>query len=455
MKSCITSAFLFLLLYSCKTVQHVHQQIFPAKTNDLIIPYHSLNNQNDLDTLINAIGDAPIVLLGEGSHGTSEYYLWRAEISRRLINEKRFNLIAVEGDWTDSYEVNKFIKQEKKDSNAVINLLKQYNRWPTWLWCNYETASLVEWLNDYNQKRSAKNKIGFYGLDLFNIYEAASNIIPYLKATDTAALNAVKRFLACFKPFADDEQQYRQTLSRHNYDCSISAKNLWRSVTKLIPSLIPGNENEFAIQQNALTVLDGEMYLHDGNAVDAWNFRDNHMAQTIVRLLKLYGANSKVIIWAHNNHVGASQFATMHWTGKVNLGQILRYEYGEKNVFIVGMGFYKGSVIAADKWGTAYHQMNVPPADDSSWEQRLHQINTANKLIISKELQNDPKLLRWFSTTGIGVIYHGNKEGIYSLSVIPKRYDAYLFFDNTNALHPIETPSVKGKTPPGDTAPDD
>jgi len=165
------------------------------------------------------------------------------------------------------------------------------------------------------------------------------------------------------------------------------------------------------------------------------------MVETINRILKLYGPASKAIIWAHNNHAGDAQYASMHWEGKTNLGNLLRYHYGIKNVFIVGFGSYSGSVIAAEKWGGPYKKMTVANADDSTWEQKMHQLNSDNKIIICRELKDKPAMLRWMSHIGIGVIYHPyDKTGIYSLSVIPNRYDAFIFFDQTHALHPIETP---------------
>ncbi len=444
--------FILFFLLSCSAHHYSNEQINFKKDPVVQIPYHPLNNEKDLGILLKAIDTSRIVLLGEASHGTSEYYTWRTAISKLLIKEKGFSFIAVEGDWTDCYKVNNFIKAEKKDANAVIALLKEYNRWPTWLWANYEVASLVSWLNEYNQNRSAKDKIGFYGLDLFNIAEAANEIIPFLTPADTTAMHAVKKFQVCFKLYANDEQQYSKVLTRGINTCKEAAYDVWQTVHAAAFKKSNTSETGFAMDQDANVVFDGELYFRTrGNAVDAWNFRENHMLETIKRILKLYGPNSKVIVWAHNNHIGDAQFATMHWAGKINLGNLLRYKYGEKDVFIIGLGSYTGSVIAAEKWGASYQQMPVAIADDSTWEEKLHHHNTDNKIIISKELKDKPALLRWISTIGVGVIYHPlNRTGIYSLSVIPDRYDAFLFFEHTNALHPIAT-HVNEKGPLGKT----
>jgi erythromycin esterase-like protein len=411
-----------------------------------VIPYYPLTNEQDLDVLIKEIGNAKIVLLGEASHGTSEYYTWRAALSKRLIQEKGFNFIAVEGDWTDSYKVNNFIKGERKDSAAAINVLKEYNRWPTWLWANYETASLVIWLNNYNQNLPAKQKVGFYGLDVFNIAEAAAEIKQYLPSSDTNAITAVTKFQQCFKPFADNEQKYVRSITAMSGNCSAHANALLQAIKKSPSAKELDPEAAFAMLQNAQVAYDGELYLRTSknNYVDGWNLRDNHMVETIARLLNLYGSGARGIIWAHNNHVGDAGYATMHWTGKTNVGQLLRNKYGKEKVFSVGFGTYTGTVIAAEKWGTPYKKMQLASADDSSWEQKMHQVNADNKIVLSKDIRNYPGMLRWISQIAVGVIYHPmQKAGTYSLSVVPNRYDAYIFIDKTNALHPIET-RVKG-----------
>lgn len=400
-------------------------------------PYHALSNENDLDILLKEIDTSRIVILGEASHGTAEYYTWRMAISKRLITEKGFSFIAVEGDWTDAYTVNNFIAGAKQDSNAVIAVLKAYHRWPTWLWANYEMASLVSWMNEYNQNRPAKDKIGFYGLDLFNIAAAANDIKMYLTAADTAARQAIKNFQQCFAPYANDEQQYPKIIPA---SCKERANHLW----EIIHTSAIGRPaaTALAMEQDARVVLDGEQYLSTrSNAADRWNARDNHMAETVTRLLNLYGGSSKVVIWTHNSHAGDAQYSSMIWAGKTNLGNLLRYRYGAKNLFIVGLGSYSGDIIAAEKWGAPYKKMTLALADDSTWEQKMHQAAPGNKIIICRELKDKPALLRWMFHAGIGVIYHPySRVGIYSLSVVPNRYDAFLFFDHTHALHPIDPP---------------
>jgi hypothetical protein len=211
----------------------------PATTRDddepvrLRIPSHPLRNEADLDVLLREIGDARVVLLGEASHGTAEYYTWRAALSRRLIQEKGFDFIAVEGEWADSYRVNQFIRGEKKDSAAAVALLRQYNRWPTWMWGNYEVASLVTWLNARNQGRPAASQAGFYGLDVYCLWESMTELMPLLPRTDTGLRNAAQKVHRCFQPYSADAQRYAEAVANAEANCQGETNRLWNAVRKL------------------------------------------------------------------------------------------------------------------------------------------------------------------------------------------------------------------------------
>jgi len=425
-----------------------------SKSATVSIPFHPLRSEKDLDILMEQIGDAKVVLLGEASHGTSEYYTWRTAISKRLIQEKGFDFIAVEGEWADSYRVNNFIKGERKDSNAVVQLLKQYNRWPTWMWGNYEVASLVHWLNGYNQTQKQEAKIGFYGLDVYCLWESMTELMPYLKGVDPSVQQAAIKVHSCFQPYSADAYQYAVAIRDASANCRGETNRLWQSVKKLTGEMAT-NEREFVMQQNALVALNGENYYRtmvSDNAA-SWNIRDNHMAETLKRLLHLHGKNSKAIVWEHNTHVGDAKYTDMSRSGETNVGELARKAYGEKNVFIVGFGSYEGSVIAAKKWGGDIEVMNVPAAQEGSWEHLLHQLSVPDKIILSKELKGNRSLNKWISHRAIGVVYNPQIEhlGNYVPSILPRRYDAFIFLDKTTALHPLQTP-VNANEPP-DTYP--
>jgi len=441
---------LCVLFMGCNKVPQQQRQK-KEKTVTLRIPNHPLRNEQDLDVLLKEIGDARVVLLGEASHGTAEYYTWRTAISKRLIQEKGFDFIAVEGEWADSYRVNEFIKGAPQDSAATIALLEQYNRWPTWMWGNYEVASLVSWLNKYNQAVPAASKVGFFGLDVYCIWESMTELMPYLQG-EPSLLQAAKEVHACFQPFSADPLQYAQAVANASANCRAETHRLWRAVQRQSEAAATAkNEVQFVAEQHALVALNGERYYRAAMSSnsESWNIRDQHMALTLKRLLDFHGADSKAIVWQHNTHVGDARYTDMASAGEVNVGQLVRKEYGEENVFIVGFGSYRGSVIASGGWGGPVKTIEVPPATPGSWEQILHQLSPINKIILSKNIRKEKHLKRPIDHRAIGVIYNPALEhfGNYVPSVIPKRYDAFLYLDSTHALHPIETITVRNEPP--------
>jgi erythromycin esterase len=417
----------------------------------LQIPSYPLQDEQDLDVLLKEIGDAKVVLLGEASHGTSEYYTWRAALSKRLIHEKNFNFIAVEGEWADSYRVNNFIKGEKKDSAAVFQLLQQFDRWPTWMWGNHEVASLVGWLNTYNQDKSPDEKAGFFGLDVYCLWESMTELMPYLQEADPSLIRAAQKVHSCFQPFGADAQEYAVAVARSMANCQNETNQLWKWVQKSLENKPKKQEADFVAEQNVLVTLNAERYYRAmvSSSTESWNIRDRHMAQTLKRLLELHGPDSKAIVWEHNTHVGDARYTDMAREGMVNVGQLVRKEYGEENVFIVGFGSYSGSVIAADQWGAPLKKKNVPEAMQRSWEYLLHSDSAADKIILSKDIRDNKTLKKTIGHRAIGVVYNPKYEyvGNYVPSIIPKRYDAFLYIDQTQALHPIDIP-LRTNEPP-------
>ena len=415
------------------------------------IPNYPLRSEADLDPLIRAIGNARVVLLGEASHGTHEYYAWRAALSKRLIQEKGFDFIAVEGEWSDSYRVNTFIKGPAQDSAAAVQLLRHYNRWPTWMWGNYEVASLVTWLNNHNQAQPASNKVGFFGLDVYCLWESLADLMPHLQTTDGHALQAAQKAQRCFQPFSPSAEGYALAVARADANCRAETHRLWQAVQKTTGEGVPQNEQEFVAQQHALVALNGERYYRASasGSAESWNIRDRHMTETLQRLLTLHGPTSKAIVWEHNTHIGDARYTDMASSGEVNVGQLARQAYGRENVFAVGFGSYQGSVIAADAWGSPWKVMPVPEAQPNSWEDLLHRSSPGNKLILSQDLRDNKFLKHRIGHRAIGVVYNPKLErfGNYVPSAIPQRYDAFVFIDQTKALRPLPTP-VKGNEPP-------
>ena len=445
---------LFMLLLSCKSQDTGNARDQPVlSTNEqeqqenksvyLEIPHYPLQSEQDLDVLMEAIGDARIVLLGEASHGTSEYYTWRAAISRRLLQEKGFDFIAVEGEWADSYRVNQFIKGPEQDSAAVVELLQQYNRWPSWMWGNHEVAALVGWLNRYNQQQPAAEKAGFYGLDVYCLWESMEELIPLLPDSAKKAVKAAKRVDRCFRPFTDDAQEYARAVANASASCKAATNKLWKRVQQLTPEGAQKKEVHFLMEQYALVALNGERYYSTmlESSTDSWNIRDRHMMETLRRLMALHGPEAKAIVWEHNTHVGDARYTDMAAEGMVNVGQLARQEWG-REVFTVGFGSYEGTVVAARQWGGPLEEMDLPPAPEGSWENILHQLSPEDMLILSEDIAGKEALQQPLGHRAVGVVYHPQLEmyGNYVPSIIPGRYDAFLFIDKSKALHPISVP---------------
>jgi erythromycin esterase-like protein len=414
------------------------------------IPFHPLSSEKDLNLLMQKIGSARVVMLGEASHGTHEYYAWRAAITKRLIQEKGFDFIAVEGEWADSYRINNFIKGPRRDSAAVLALLQQFNRWPTWMWGNYEIASLVRWLNNYNQGKDSMTKAGFYGLDVYCLWESMAELMPFLEGRDPSIIQAAKKVHTCFQPYGADPERYALAVQSSFDDCGVETSRLWKAISRSPNGNQKKSEAQFVMEQNALVALNGERYYRAmvSSGAESWNIRDRHMMQTLKRLLEHHGSDSKAIVWAHNTHVGDARHTDMVLGGEVNLGQLARQELGQDKVYVVGFGSHSGSVIAATSWGVPYGVMNLPAAQKDSWEHMLHAMGDGNKMVLSAEIRGIPRLQQAIGHRAVGVVYRSQLEsrGNYVPSVIPKRYDAFLFIDKTNALHPIRIP-LKNEPP--------
>ena len=406
---------------------------------------HPLNNEKDLKPLFDRIGDARIVMLGEASHGTHEYYTWRAHISKRLIEEKGFNFIAVEGDWPDCYRLNRYVKGYEGDEKDAVDVLKDFNRWPTWMWANWEIVALAEWLKQHNIGLSVHKKTGIYGLDVYSLWESMESIMQYLEKTDPAAYYLAEEAFNCFEPYRKDEgRSYAEALNFVPKLCQKEVVNLLKEVRRRIPLYNSDFENVFSVEQNALVAVNAEKYYEAmlAGGANSWNVRDQHMANTLDRLLDFHGENSKAIIWEHNTHIGDARATNMPANGMYNLGQLVRVQHQNKGVVLVGFGSYEGTVLAGNGWGAPMKTMPVPAATKGSWEYFLHQAGAKNKLLIMANFKNNDAMMKnYIGHRAIGVVYHPEHEhrGNYVPSILPSRYDAFIFLDQTKALHPLNT----------------
>lgn len=400
---------------------------------------HALRDAKDLDVLMERIGDANVVMLGEASHGTHEYYTWRAQISKRLIEEKGFTLITVEGDWPDCAEINKWIKGLSPIEN-IHDVLKNFTRWPTWMWGNWEIAAFASWLKDYNQNKASDEKVGFYGMDVYSLWDSLKIIVDYLEKEDPESAKLAQNAWKCFEPYKERDN-YASVFRSEKKGCKDEVLRLLNEVRTNAYSYNTQPEAGLNTEINALVVANAENYYKTMALFsdESWNVRDRHMMETLDTLKKYHGYTSKIIIWAHNTHIGDARATDMGAHGLLNIGQLARQLYGKNDVVLVGFGSHSGSVVAGDHWGAPMRNMEVPSAISGSFENTLHTAIGGNALFIVNENEELRNILsEKMGHRAIGVVYDPARErGNYVPSNIAERYDAFLFIDQTNALHPI------------------
>ncbi|HLG41079.1 MAG TPA: erythromycin esterase family protein [Chitinophagaceae bacterium] len=403
---------------------------------------YKLKRKTDLEPLFDRIGDARIVMLGEASHGTHEYYTWRSYISKRLVEEKGFNFIAVEGDWPDCYRINRYVKNYHDSGKDAFHVLHAFNRWPTWMWANWEIMALVKWLKRHNCVLAANKRIGFYGLDVYSLWESMNSIMQYLKSADPDALKVAEDALKCFEPFRKDEGQSYARASQFVPElCQDEVVHLLKEIRQKLPTYNTDHENVFSAEQNALVTVNAERYYRAmvKGGPHSWNVRDRHMADTLNRLLKFHGKDSKAIVWEHNTHIGDARATDMTIEGMFNIGELARLEYPAEDVVLVGFGSYKGTVMAGGSWGATMKEMYVPAAAKNSWEHLLHKAGSEDKLLLMHDFTSDTFMENHIGHRAIGVVYNPEYEypGNYVPTILPLRYDAFIFIDETMALHPL------------------
>jgi erythromycin esterase-like protein len=410
-----------------------------------------LTGATDLEPLMKRIGVAQFVLLGEASHGTHEYYTWRTAITKRLIEEKGFNIIAVEGDWPDCYKLNRFIKGFDNTDKNASDIVKFFNRWPTWMWANWEIVALIEWLRQRNSNLYQNEKTGFYGLDVYSLWESLATMLSYLEKTDTHAAQVAKKAILCFEFAGEDGQAYAREWQSLPESCREPVIQLLREIRKKAPIYDHDPEAALNMEQNAHVAVNAEVYYRNmiGFRNDTWNLRDTHMVETLNRLINFHGKNARVVVWEHNTHIGDARFTDMKKAGMINVGQLVREQQGNDNTVLVGFGSYEGTVIAGQAWGAPMQEMEVPPAKKGSVERLLHDESAKNKLLVFDQYNKKERFGKVMPHRAIGVVYDPDHEkyGNYVPTILNARYDAFIYLDQTKALHPLHLHPDPEKTP--------
>jgi erythromycin esterase-like protein len=413
----------------------------------------------DYDRLIGRIGDARFVLIGEASHGTHEFYEQRAEITKRLIREKGFTAVAVEADWPEAYRINRFVQGESEDQNAKEALMN-FQSFPAWMWRNTVILDFVGWLRNHNDGfASHTSKAGFYGLDLYNRYSSIEAVLGYLDRVDpNEARHARYRY-------AGDEHcggvhQYEYTVEHEfapSREDEVVAQlvDLRRKASEYARRDGPLDEFFFA-EQTAGLIANAEQYYRTmfRGSVSSWNFRDRHMSDTLEALyqyLSRYNGETRIVVWAHNSHLGDARATELGDAGELNLGQLTR-ERHPRNSVLVGFSSYTGTVTAASEWDGAAERNVVRPALVGSYESLFHAMNTKACLVLLNE-DGRPclDLPPWALERAIGVVYHPETEqrSHYFQARLLEQFDALIYFDTTRAVEPLERTGKWGTSPSG------
>jgi erythromycin esterase-like protein len=400
-----------------------------------------LRDDDDLDPLLERIGDARIVAVGEASHGTHEYYAWRAALTRRLIEERGFTVVAVEGDWPDCYRVNRSVRLRDGADEDPRDALDAFARWPTWMWANEDVVDFCRWLRRHNAERPDDQRAGFYGLDVYSLWDSMHELISWLEEHEPGHVDQAKRALACFEPYGEDGAEYAFASRFSPSTCEDAAVEVLRSLCEERgrEEMQGDPESRFAAEQNAAVVVDAERYYRamvQGSA-ESWNVRDVHMVDVLDRLLEHTGG--KVVVWEHNTHIGDARATDMARAGMVNVGQLLRERYGADDVVLIGFGGHRGGVIAGAEWGAQMVRMPVPPARTGSLEALLHEAVGEDALVVVPREDRPDWLGRRLDHRAIGVVYRPERErwGNYVPTVLGERYNAFLYLEQTSALQPL------------------
>jgi erythromycin esterase-like protein len=438
-----------------------------AEARNLARAVHPVSGESaDYDGLLDAIGERRLVLIGEASHGTHEFYAERARLTRRLVEERGVTAVAVEADWPDAARVNRYVLGLSDDPGAD-EALSDFLRFPTWMWRNRVVLEFVRWLRVHNDRQAdPARKVRFHGLDLYSLRASMEAVVTYLDAVDPAEAAAARRRYACFDHVGAEGQAYGYALAHAGaVPCEREVVAQLMALQQRAPEYAARDgwvaEDEFfAAEQNAVVVRDAEEYYQQMYAAgeSSWNLRDTHMADTLDALVAHLGRRAprppKIAVWEHNSHVGDARATTRSARGHLTLGQLVRQRHATE-AFLIGMTTYDGQVTAAPDWGRPAHRWNVRPALAGSHEEYLHAVGVPRFWLATAEPRACDALSELRLERAIGVVYRPRHErqSHYYLARLAEQYDAVLHLDRTQALEPLERTVAWQEGEPPETYP--
>jgi erythromycin esterase-like protein len=391
-------------------------------------------------------GDAVVVLLGEATHGSSEFYRARAAITRHLIQRHGFTIVALEADWPDARSLDRQVRQL-----GLIDERPVFQRFPTWMWRNAEFRDFVDWLGMHNRTLPPERRVELRGLDIYSLGESIGAVLAYLDQVDPPAAKLARRRYGCLTPWQDDP-------ARYGYEASLGGENCEKEAVEQLSALLDrrleymrrDGEDFLDAEQNARIVRSAEHYyriMYRGSR-ESWNIRDRHMFETLRALLHRRGPSAKAVVWAHNSHIGNAAATAMGWAGEFNIGELCRTAFGEEAVSI-GFGTDRGTVAAASDWGEPVAFKTVLPARDDSYEHVFRKSGMARSLTDWRRRDNSElvdALTGPLLERAIGVVYRPDTEFLshYFEAVLAEQFDAYVWFEETSAVRPLSGPVEAG-----------
>jgi len=425
-----------------------------ALLRDAVDPLPAVDSP-DFGAFFDRFANHRVVLLGEASHGSKEFYKARAAITRRLIEKHGFNLVAVEADWPDADVVDRYVRHRPSARQPD----PPFQRFPTWMWRNREMQTFTRWLREHNASLPERDRVSFHGLDIYNLNDSISAVLAYLEDIDPEAARLARARYECLTPWQDDPALYgRKVLSDRYKACEDQVVAQLRDLLgKRLEYSRDDGERFFDAEQNARLIATGERYyraMYHGGA-ESWNLRDGQMFETLQRLLEQRGPDAKIVVWAHNSHIGDALATDMGGArGQINLGQLCREAHGDQAA-LIGFGTDHGTVAAASRWNGPMQRMAVRPARDDSYESLAHRTGIERFLLDLRAGHHEtlrhrlrPERLERF----IGVIYkpETERQSHYAKASLSAQFDAYVWFDATEAVTPLTGDSGE---PPADTYP--
>ena len=432
----------------------IDEQRLVSLLRDHAAPLPALDDPAFADSF-EPLADARVVLIGEASHGTSEFYRARAAITQRLIERHGFSIVAAEADWPDAAQIDCYVRQRQRPAWVE----ESFKRFPTWMWRNREVADFTRWLRGHNDALAVPERVEFRGLDVYSLGASIREVLAYLDRVDPAAAQAARRRYGCLSPWHEEPATYGHNVMLGQPSCEAAVvEQLAELLAQRLDYIQRDGEHFFNAERNARVVLAAEQYYRAmyRRSSESWNLRDRHMFETLRALLDHRGPAAKAVVWAHNSHIGNAAATSMGWGGEFNIGELCRTAFG-RDAVLIGMATDRGAVAAADNWDEPMQVKQVRPSRDDSWEQLF--LRAGHPASLTNWRDDSQRELREALTTprlerAIGVIYRPQTErqSHYFQAILAEQFDAMVWFEQTSAVQPIGPQQIDENSVP-DTYP--